>query len=132
MNELIGRKLGQYEITALLGEGGMATVYRAHQTSVRRDVAVKIIESKLACNPEFIRRFERETMTIAALDHSHILKIHDFGREDNLLHLGMELKSGGSLIRAEQLSAEQTAHYLDQIASALLITPMPRGSSATT
>ncbi len=122
MNELIGRKLGQYEITGVLGEGGMATVFRAYQTSVRRDVAIKIIESKLARNPEFVRRFEREAMTIAALDHPHILKIHDFGREDDLLYLVMELKSGGSLahkIRAGQLSAQQVARYLDQISEAL-------------
>lgn len=122
MSELIGRTLGQYEIIDLLGEGGMAAVYRARQTSVRRDVALKIIESKLARNPEFIRRFEREALTIAALDHPHILKIYDFGREESLLYLVMELKSGGSLahwIEHGQISLEQTSQYLDQIASAL-------------
>ncbi len=122
MSELIGRTLGQYEIIDLLGEGGMAAVYRARQTSVRRDVALKIIESKLARNPEFVRRFEREALTIAALDHPHILKIYDFGREESLLYLVMELKSGGSLahwIEHGQISLEQASQYLDQIASAL-------------
>lgn len=122
MSDLIGRKLGQYEITAPLGEGGMATVYRAHQASIGRDVAIKVIESKLARSPEFIRRFEREAKTVAALDHPHILKIHDFGREDDLLYLVMELKSGGSLakrIHTEPISAAQTAKWLEQIAPAL-------------
>lgn len=122
MSELIGRKLGQYEITGLLGEGGIATVYRAHQTSIGRDVAIKIIESKLARSPEFIRRFEREANTIAALDHPHILKIYGFGREDDLLYLVMELKSGGSLtqaIRAGRIAPDRVAHYLNQIAIAL-------------
>ncbi len=72
MADLIGRQLGQYTITALLGSGGMATVYRAQQASVRRDVAIKVIETKLTENPEFIKRFEREAQTVAALDHPHI------------------------------------------------------------
>ncbi|CAG0973632.1 serine/threonine-protein kinase PpkA [Anaerolineae bacterium] len=122
MGELIGRKLGQYEITARLGEGGMATVFRAHQASVRRDVAIKVIESKLARSPEFIQRFEREAMTLASLDHPHILKIYDFGREEELLYLVMELKNGGSLaerLRKGSLELVKAAKFLEQIAPAL-------------
>ncbi len=51
----------------------MAAVYRARQASLGRDIAIKVIESKLAANPEFLRRFEREAHTVAALDHPHIL-----------------------------------------------------------
>lgn len=80
MSELIGRKLGQYELRSVLGQGGMATVYRAHQESVGRDVAVKVIESRLAHNPDFSKRFEREARTIASLSHTHLLKIFDYGR----------------------------------------------------
>lgn len=119
MSDLIGQRLGQYEITALLGEGGMASVYRARQTSVGRDVAVKVIESKLARNPEFVRRFEREAWTIAALDHPHILKLFDYGQERDRLYLVMELKTGGSLadqIKQGTLPAARVASLLDQIA----------------
>ncbi len=122
MANLIGQRLGNYEITELLGEGGMATVYRARQTTIRRDVAIKVIESKLARSPEFIKRFQREAETIAALGHPHILKLFDFGQHEDLLYLVMELLPGGSLaqlIRNAPLSAEQAARYLDQIASAL-------------
>lgn len=58
MSEFIGQTIGQYKIIALLGEGGMATVYRAQQPNMHREVAIKIIESRLARNPEFTRRFE--------------------------------------------------------------------------
>jgi WD40 repeat protein len=123
MAGLIGRQLGQYTILATLGSGGMATVYRAQQTSIRRDVAVKVIETKLTDNPEFIRRFEREAQTVAALDHPHILKVFDFGSQDDLLYLVMELKTGGSLaarLKANgKLNAEEVARYLDQIGAAL-------------
>lgn len=122
MADLIGLKLGQYEITSLLGEGGMATVYRARQLNVKRDVAIKIIESRLARNPDFIKRFEREAQTIAALNHPHILKLFDFGQLDDLLYLVMELQPGGSLaslIRRGNLPLEQVEDLLGQIASAL-------------
>ncbi|CAG1015676.1 serine/threonine-protein kinase PpkA [Anaerolineae bacterium] len=123
MSELIGRKLGQYEITGLLGEGGMARVYRARQANVKRDVAIKVIESRLAHNPDFIKRFEREAETVAALNHPHILKLFDFGQQDDLLYLVMELQSGGSLqqlIRARRgLTPDTAARFLDQIGGAL-------------
>jgi serine/threonine protein kinase len=83
MAGLIRRQLGQYTIIAMLGSGGMATVYRAQQTSIRREVAIKVIETKLTDDPEFIRRFEREAQTVAALDHPHILKVFDFGNQDD-------------------------------------------------
>jgi WD40 repeat protein/tRNA A-37 threonylcarbamoyl transferase component Bud32 len=123
MAGLIGRQLGQYTIIAMLGSGGMATVYRAQQTSIRRDVAVKVIETKLTDNPEFIRRFEREAQTVANLNHPHILKVFDFGNQDGLIYLVMELQAGGSLaarLKANgKLDAEDVARYLDQIGAAL-------------
>jgi serine/threonine-protein kinase len=122
MANLIGQKLGQYEIIALLGKGGMAAVYRARQGTLAREVAVKIIKSDFADSPDFIRRFEREAQTIAALDHPHILKVYDYGRQGDLLYLVMELKTGGGLdflIRQKPLSLEQTGHLIDQIAPAL-------------
>ena len=123
MPDLNGQQLGQYELVDLLGEGGMATVYRAHQRSMKRDVAVKVIESRLARNPEFVARFEREAQTVAALSHPHILKVFDYGiHENDIVYLVMELLSGGSLadrIRRQPLDFETTAELLDQIARAL-------------
>jgi serine/threonine-protein kinase len=123
MAGLIGRQLGQYTITEMLGSGDMATVYRAQQTSIRRDVAIKVIKTKLTDNPEFIRRFERGARIMVALNHPHILTIFEFGMQDDLLYLVTELQEGGSLaarLKANgKLSAEEVARYLDQIGAAL-------------
>jgi serine/threonine protein kinase len=97
MANLIGQRLDRYEIVSLLGEGGMATVYRARQANMKRDVAVKIIESRLARNPDFVKRFEREAQTVAGLSHIHILKVFDYGQQGDLIYLVMELLTGGSL-----------------------------------
>src|SRR5262245_9006951 len=122
MANLIGQRLGQYEIVALLGKGGMATVYRARQGSIGRDVAIKVIRPDLSETAGFVKRFEREASTIASLSHPHILKVFDYGHEDELAYLVMELHSGGSLadrIKTGPLSPEQTTQMLSQVASAL-------------
>jgi len=121
MADLSGQQLGQYTLISKLGEGGMAAVYRAHQTSVNRDIAIKVIESRLASSPEFVHRFEREAQTIASLDHPHILKVFDFGRQGDLLYLVMDIKTGGSLstlIRGG-LSLDYALRLMQQIAEAL-------------
>src|SRR5215831_7283043 len=97
MLNLIGQRLGQYEILSLLGRGGMATVYRARQRSMGRDVAVKVIKPDLAELGDFVARFEREAQTSAALSHLHILKVFDYGQQGELVYLVMELLKGGSL-----------------------------------
>src|SRR5690242_16906568 len=97
MSDLAGKHLGQYEIISLLGQGGMAMVYKASQPSMDREVAVKVISGQLAGDPNFISRFEREARLIAKLQHPHILPVYDFGREDNVLFLVMRLVEGGSL-----------------------------------
>lgn len=123
MPNLIGQRLGQYDIIAPLGEGGMATVYRARQESMRREVAVKVIGSGLANNPEFIRRFQREAQTVARLSSVNILKVFDYGRQDDVVYLVMELLLGGSLSdllqRGNRLPADQVSKILDQMAAAL-------------
>src|SRR5215831_2656843 len=122
MSNLIGLRLGQYVITARLGTGGMATVYRARQESMGRDVAIKVIRPDLTEEPDFVARFEREARTVAALSHPHILKVFDFGQHDELVYLVMELLSGGSLadlIREGPLPINSITILLDQIASAL-------------
>ncbi len=125
MADLIGKRLGQYEIISLLGEGGMATVYRARQSlagRVQREVAIKVIESRLAQRDEFVARFEREAQTIISLSHAHILKVFDYGQQEDVIYLVMELLSGGSLaerIRRGALPLDTTVRLLDQIADAL-------------
>jgi hypothetical protein len=122
MSSLIGQRLGQYEITALLGKGGMATVYRATQTSMGRDVAIKVIKPDLAEVGDFVTRFEREARTVASLSHPYILKVFDYGHEGELVYLVMELLKGGSLadqIRRGAFTPAETLRALDQIGSAL-------------
>ncbi len=122
MSNLIGQRVSQYEITALLGKGGMAAVYRARQLNIRREVAIKVIKSDLTESPDFVMRFEREAETIASLRHPHILKLFDYGQEGEVIYLVMELVSGGSLsdlIRQGPLPIDTTSRLLDQIASAL-------------
>ncbi len=122
MANLIGQHLGQYEIVGLLGEGGMAAVYRAHQESMKRDVAIKVIKTGLVDMTEFVGRFEREAQMSAALSHAHILKVFDYGQSGDLVYLVMELLTGGSLatlIQRNEMPLKQVSRVLDQVASAL-------------
>src|SRR5262249_26958116 len=122
MSNLIGLRLGQYEITARLGTGGMATVYRARQASMGRDVAIKVIRPDLAEAGDFVARFQREAHTVAGLSHAHILKVFDYGQHGDLVYLVMELLKGGSLtdlVRQGPLPLPTVARVLDQIADAL-------------
>src|SRR5260221_10947617 len=96
MADLIGQQLGQYEIKALLGEGGMAAVYRAHEAHMKRDVAIKVIKHHLIDKDEFLQRFEREAHTVAALSHPFILKVFAYGEEEDLVYLVMEMMAGGT------------------------------------
>jgi serine/threonine protein kinase len=73
---VIGQKLGPYEILAKLGEGGMGEVYRARDTMLARDVAIKVLPDSLATDPDRIARFEREAKTLAALNHPNVGQIY--------------------------------------------------------
>ncbi len=122
MAELSGQMLGQYHLGELIGRGGMASVYRARQVSMDRDVAVKVMSAALSHNAEFVARFEREARVIARLQHPHILPVIDFGRSDEHIYLVMRYVEGGILsdrLRATTLSISQTNRFLAQIASAL-------------
>jgi eukaryotic-like serine/threonine-protein kinase len=92
-----GMRLGPYEILALLGAGGMGEVYRAKDTRLNREVAVKILPQTFVQNPAALARFEREAQAIAALSHPNIRAIHDFGREGNVLYAVAELLQGQTL-----------------------------------
>ena len=92
-----GKKLGPYEILAPLGAGGMGEVYRARDTKLDRDVAVKVLPANFADDPQALARFEREAKAVAALSHPNILAIFDFGGADGASYAVMELLDGESL-----------------------------------
>ncbi len=122
MNNLVDTYLGQYHLLEIIGKGGMATVFRAHQENMNRDVAIKIISPDLAIDAEFMARFEREAQIIARLQHPHILPVYDFGHQKGLTYLVMRLMEGGSLadeLRAGQISNARIIELAQQMASAL-------------
>ena len=97
---LSGQRIGAYEIVSPLGIGGMAVVYRAREMlhgGVSREVALKLIDSRLSSLPEFNARFNREAQTLVSMSHAHILKAFDYGLYQDSAYLVMELMSGGSL-----------------------------------
>lgn len=92
-----GTRLGPYEILSPLGAGGMGEVYRARDTRLGRDVAVKVLPEQLSSNPDFKQRFEREAKAISSLNHPHICALFDVGHEDGVDYLVMELLEGQTL-----------------------------------
>ena len=92
-----GTRLGTYEIIAPIGAGGMGEVYRAHDSKLDRDVAVKVLPEHLSENKDSLGRFEREAKTVAALSHPNILAIHDFGHAEDVTYAVMELLEGETL-----------------------------------
>src|SRR5512139_2712156 len=92
-----GMTLGPYKILAPLGAGGMGEVYRARDTRLGRDVAIKVLPPHLSATPEVRARFEREAQTISKLNHPHICVLHDVGREGDTDYLVMELVEGEPL-----------------------------------
>lgn len=95
--DLSGRAIRGFELGERIGTGGYGVVYRAVQSTVERDVAVKIILPKFANQPEFIRRFEAEAQLVARLEHPHIVPLYDYWREPSAAYLIMRLLRGGSL-----------------------------------
>lgn len=120
---LIGRKLGKYEITALVGKGGMATVYKGYQPDIERYVAIKVLPPHPGQDDQFIERFRLEARTIARLQHPHILPLYDYGSQDDILYLVMALMDGGSLSerirRRGAMSPAEVENILNPVASAL-------------
>ena len=92
-----GTRLGPYEIVSPLGAGGMGEVYRARDTRLGRDVAIKVLPQHLSANPEVRTRFEREAKTVSSLNHPNICTLFDVGRDGNTDYLVMELIEGETL-----------------------------------
>jgi len=122
MADLTGRDIGRYHIVEALGQGGMATVYKAYDTRLEREVALKFIRVDLvapAYQELMLKRFEREAKSLARLSHPNILKMHDFGEYEGAPYLVMEFLPGGTLkSRTGQPAAYQEA--------ARLLAPMAR------
>lgn len=97
MEALIGRSLNRYQITALLGEGGMGAVYKGHDVTLQRDVAVKIMHPQFARQSHFRERFLQEARAVARLNHPGVVQVHDFGQADNHLYIVMEFIPGRNL-----------------------------------
>ncbi len=97
MSVAVGARLGHYEILAPLGAGGMGEVYRARDTRLDRDVAVKVLPERLSEDPAALSRFEREAKALAALSHPNVLTILDFGREGGVAYTVTELLEGENL-----------------------------------
>src|SRR5271163_778102 len=117
-----GTKLGPYEIIAPIGAGGMGEVYRARDTRLGREVALKVLPESFSRDADRLRRFEQEARAVAALNHPNILAIHDIGEESGSPFIVSELLEGNSL-RAEldqgPLPARKASDYAAQIAQGL-------------
>ncbi len=119
---LIGRMLGVYRLDALLGVGGMAEVYRAFDTELQREVAVKVLAAALALDPGFVDRFRSEGRLVASLNHPHIVPVYQFGEADGLLFLVMPVLKESlrdRLDRERYLAPAEATRLCVQIASAL-------------
>jgi len=122
MQPVLGTRLGPYEIVALLGAGGMGEVYRARDTRLGRDVAIKVLPAHLSANPELRSRFAREARAISQLNHPHICTLYDVGHHDGVDFLVLELLDGESLrarLAAGPLPIATAAEFAAQIAAGL-------------
>jgi serine/threonine protein kinase/Tol biopolymer transport system component len=117
-----GTKLGEYEVKSLLGSGGMGEVYRARDSRLGRDVAIKVLPSFVSSDPNRLRRFEQEARAAAALNHPNILAVYQMGTYEGAPYLVSELLEGETLrepIRRGRLSVRRAIDYGVQIARGL-------------
>ena len=119
---MLGQSLQQYQITAKLGQGGMGEVYRATDTKLDREVAIKVLPPAFAQNKERLARFEREAKVLAQLSHPNIASVFDFDQDDGAWFLVMECVEGDDLsVRLKQgaLSVEESLAITRQVVEAL-------------
>src|SRR5512138_568587 len=119
---MIGQKIGQYQLISVIGQGGMATVYKAYQPAFDRHVAVKVLGSQLSQDPTFVKRFQREAKVVARIEHRSIVPIYDYGEHDGLYYIVMRLIEGGTLRKKmyyEKISLPLAARIIEQVGEAL-------------
>jgi len=117
-----GTKLGPYEIIAPLGAGGMGEVYRARDSRLDREVAIKVLPSYLSQNPDLRSRFEREAKAISGLQHPDICVLYDVGRQDGVDFLVMEYLEGETLaarLARKPMTPDETLRIGIEVADAL-------------
>jgi TolB-like protein/tetratricopeptide (TPR) repeat protein len=117
-----GTRLGPYEILAPLGAGGMGEVFRARDSKLMREVAIKVLPQSLSADPEALARFELEALAVAALSHPNILSIFDFGNQDGIAYAVMELLEGETLrgkLDTGPIPQKQAVDYALQAAKGL-------------
>src|SRR5262245_24821071 len=122
MENISGTTIKGYELIERIGAGGFGAVYKANQSTVGREVAIKIILPHFANHPDFIRRFETEAQLVARLEHLHIVPLYDYWRDPDGAYIVMRWLKGGSLREALQqgpFELEVAAQFLDQITAAL-------------
>src|SRR5712672_3025953 len=119
----VGTRFGPYELDSLIGVGGMGEVYRAHDTSKGRTVAVKVLRAEMAADPAYQERFRRESRVAARLQEPHVIPVHDFGYIDGVLYIDMRLVEGDniqSVLRVNgPLDPARAASIVGQVAAAL-------------
>ncbi len=117
-----GTRLGPYEIVAPIGAGGMGEVYRAKDSKLDRDVAIKVLPDSVSRDADMLARFEREAKAVAALSHPNILAIHDYGHQDGVAYAVMELLSGQTLrdrLDSGPIPQKQVVDFAMQVARGL-------------
>lgn len=122
MTSLIGQSLGRYHILEQLGEGGMAVVYKAFDTRLERNVAVKVILPGKEHSEKFLKRFEREAKALAQLSHPNIVKVLDYGDYEGVPYLVMEYLHGGTLkqkLSGRTMSWKEAIRIIIPVARAL-------------
>ncbi|MDX1645386.1 MAG: serine/threonine-protein kinase, partial [Thermoanaerobaculia bacterium] len=108
-----GDPLGPYEIVAPLGAGGMGEVYRARDPRLERQVALKVLPSEMADDPERLARFEREAKALAALNHPHIVTVYSVEEAEGVRFLTMELVEGETLDEVVPAGGLELERFLD-------------------
>src|ERR1700736_3687924 len=122
MNLSAAAKLGPYEIVSLLGAGGMGEVYRARDSRLRREVAIKVLPQALSLDADRMRRFEQEALATAALNHPNILAVFDIGTSEGSPYVVSELLEGETLrdrLRSGAIPVRKTLDSAMQIAHGL-------------
>lgn len=122
-NDLTGKNLSNYKITGKLGRGGMATVYKAHEKSLNRVVALKVLSDQLSEDKDYIKRFQREAQAAAQLNHPNIVQVYAIGEEDGHHYFAMEYIKGKSLAEIKKdvgdLTPAEGVALIKQVADAL-------------
>ncbi|PWB55333.1 MAG: serine/threonine protein kinase, partial [Anaerolineales bacterium] len=107
---------GRYQVQSLIGQGGMASVYKGTDTNLKRAVAIKVIHPHLSNNPEFFRRFEEEATAVAHLRHPNIVQVYDFSHDGDLYYMVMEYVVGETLqMRLKRLNGARRRMSIGEV-----------------